>query len=285
MRNATSKAVLITGCSTGIGRATAALLARHGWPVYASARRVESIEDLKQHGCKTLALDVCDPTSITAAVQAVEQAEGAVGVLINNAGYGQEGVVEEVPMDVVRRQFETNVFGLVHLTQRALPGMRRQGWGKVVNVSSVGGKLTFPGGGFYHASKHAVEALSDALRLEVRPFGIDVIVVQPGPIKTRFGDTAVASIPAAAHPQSPYAPFHAALAAKVRDLYGGTLARLAAVGPENVARVIHKAVQAHKPRPRYPVTAAARLLLILRRCLPDRAFDLLLRTQFRTPGA
>lgn len=280
MADSISKAVLITGCSTGIGRATAEILVAAGWKVYASARRLESIRDLEAKGCKVLALDVCDEDSMRQAVAEVEKAEGAVGVLINNAGYGQEGVFEEVPMSVIRRQFETNVFGLVRLTQLALPGMRRQGWGKVVNLSSVGGKLTFPGGGYYHATKHAVEALSDALRYEVRPFGIDVIVVEPGPIKTQFGDTAINSIDAATKTDSAYASFNAIVAKKVREAYEGPMAVMAA-GPEAVAKVIHKAITTAKPKTRYPVTAAAHVVLAMRRWLPDTIFDAFLRTQFR----
>ena len=206
MAESISKAVLITGCSTGIGRATAEHLATRGWNVYATARKLESIADLASRGCKTLALDVCDDASMRAAVETVERAEGSVGVLINNAGYGLEGAFEEVPMTDIRRQFETNVFGLVAMTKLVLPGMRRQRWGRVVNLSSMGGKLTFPGGAYYHATKHAVEALSDALRFEVKGFGIDVIVIEPGPIKTRFGDTAVGSI--AMPKDSPYAAFN-----------------------------------------------------------------------------
>src|SRR5213080_15576 len=219
-----SRAVLITGCSTGIGRATAEQLAARGWTVYATARRPESIRDLAGRGCKTLALDVCDEASIRAAAETVERAVGAVGVLVNNAGYGQEGAFEEVPMAEVRRQFETNVFGLVRLTQLVLPGMRRQGWGRIVNLSSMGGRLTLPGGAFYHATKYAVEALSDALRFEVRPFGVDVIVIEPGPIKTRFGDTAVGSIRGLAVQDSPYAPFNAVLARNIPQRYEGPLA-------------------------------------------------------------
>ena len=283
MTTAISKAVLITGCSTGIGRATAELLAGHGWTVYASARRLETVRDLAERGCKPLALDVCDDASMTAAVDQVVAAEGAIGVLVNNAGYGQEGPVEEVPMAEVRRQFETNVFGLTRLTQLALPGMRRQGWGKIVNLSSMGGKLTFPGGGFYHATKHAVEALSDALRFEVRGFGIDVIVIEPGPIKTRFGDTAVGSIGAADVTGSPYAGFNAVLAKRIREAYEGPMAAMAA-GPEAVARVIETAITASRPKTRYPVTLAARSLMAIRRWLPDRAFDAFLRTQFPPPA-
>lgn len=280
MSAATSKAVLITGCSTGIGRATAEHLARKGWTVYATARKLEAIRDLEASGCKVLTLDVCSEESMQQAVAAVEAAEGAVGVLINNAGYGQEGTVEEVPMAVVRRQFETNVFGLTRLTQLVLPGMRRQHWGKIVNLSSMGGKLTLPGGGFYHATKHAVEALSDALRFEVRPFGVDVIVIEPGPIKTAFGDTAIDSINAAAASDSPYAAFNKVLAGKIREAYEGPMGKFA-VGPEAVAKVIEKAITAARPRTRYPVTVAARVLMRVRRWLPDKGFDAVLRTQFR----
>lgn len=162
MPDAISKAVLITGCSTGIGRATAVRLASRGWTVYASARKLEAIADLAEQGCKLLALDVCDEMSMQKAVAEIEREHGAVGVLINNAGYGQDGAIEEVPLDAVRRQFETNVFGLVRLTQLVLPGMRKQHWGRIVNVSSMGGRLVFPGGGIYHATKYAVEAISGA---------------------------------------------------------------------------------------------------------------------------
>src|SRR3954469_18822126 len=158
-----SRAVLITGCSSGIGHETAHHLVRKGWTVYATARRPETLADLEKAGCKTLACDVTDEESMRAAVAAVEEAEGAVGVLINKPGYSQSGATESVPMSQVKRQFETNVFGLVRMSQLVLPGMRRQGWGKVVNVSSMGGRLVFPGGGIYHATKHAVEAISDAM--------------------------------------------------------------------------------------------------------------------------
>ncbi len=282
MAESISKAVLITGCSTGIGRATAERLASRGWNVYATARNAESIADLAARGCKTLALDVCDEASMRAAVQAVQLAEGAVGVLINNAGYGLEGAFEEVPMADIRRQFETNVFGLIAMTKLVLPAMRRQRWGRIVNLSSMGGKLTFPGGSYYHATKHAVEALSDALRFEVKGFGIDVIVIEPGPIKTRFGDTAVGSI--AAPKDSPYAAFNAVVEKQIREAYeGGPMARFAAP-PEAVAGVIEAAIASAHPKTRYKVTLAARVLMGLRRVLPDRAFDAFLRTQFPPPA-
>src|SRR5918996_2806354 len=179
-----SRAVLITGCSSGIGWATAERLAKRGWTVYATARDVEAIAPLEEHGCRLLPLDVTDEGSMRRAVEEVERVEGAVGVLVNNAGYSQSGAVEEVPLEKVRRQFETNVFGLVRMCQLVLPGMRRQGYGRIVNLSSMGGKLTFPGGGFYHATKHAVEAISDALRFEVAGFSVRVIVIEPGLIRT-----------------------------------------------------------------------------------------------------
>ena len=226
----TSKAVLITGCSSGIGRATALQLARSNWTVYASARRLESIADLKDAGCETLALDVTDEQSMRAAVDSVEQAEGAVGVLINNAGYSQSGAIETVPLDAVRRQFETNVFGLVRLTQLVLPKMREQRWGKIVNVGSMGGRLSFPGGGHYHATKHALEAISDALRFELRGFGIDVILLEPGLITTEFGETAASMTDVASSGADPYATFNATVGAVTKGAYDGPM-RLLGAGP------------------------------------------------------
>src|SRR6187200_21007 len=163
MADRVSRSVLVTGCSSGIGRATAERLAARGFTVYATARRVETIADLEGRGCRVLALDVTDDDSMQAAVGTVVEEQGAVGALVNNAGYSQSGAVEEVPMDEVRRQFETNVFGLVRMCQLVLPGMRGQSWGRIVNISSMGGRLVFPGGGIYHGTKFAVEAISDAM--------------------------------------------------------------------------------------------------------------------------
>ena len=276
----TSKAVLITGCSTGIGRATAEHLARSGHSVYATARRPESIEDLKNAGCKTLALDVNDEASMSAAVRVLEEAEGAVGALVNNAGYSQSGALETIGLDDVRRQFETNVFGLLRMCQLVLPGMRRQGGGRVVNVSSMGGKLTFPGGGIYHATKYAVEAMSDAMRFEVQGFGIDVVVIEPGLIKTNFAETAVGSV---SHEDGPYAEFNTAVSAATAGAYEGPLGRLGG-GPEAVAKAIEKAITAKRPRARYPVTASARVLMTQRKLLPDRAWDAVVASSFPRPG-
>ena len=277
-----SKAVLITGCSSGIGHATANHLATRGWTVYASARRADSIADLAESGCKTLALDVTDEDSMRAAVATVEDAEGAVGALVNNAGYSQSGAIETLPPELLLAQFETNVFGLVRMCQLVLPGMRRQGWGRIVNVSSMGGKLTFPGGGAYHGTKHAVEALSDALRFEVRGFGVDVVVIEPGLIKTRFGETAAGSIDAGDADDDPYAEFNAAVGTATAEVYDGPLARLGG-GPETVARAIERAISSRRPKTRYKVTPSARLALAQRRLLPDRAWDALMRSQFPSP--
>jgi NAD(P)-dependent dehydrogenase (short-subunit alcohol dehydrogenase family) len=277
-----SKAVLITGCSSGIGHATADHLAARGWTVYASARRADSIADLAESGCRTLALDVTDEDSMRAAVATVEDAEGAVGALVNNAGYSQSGAIETLPPELLLAQFETNVFGLVRMCQLVLPGMRRQGWGRIVNVSSMGGKLTFPGGGAYHGTKHAVEALSDALRFEVRGFGIDVVVIEPGLIKTRFGETAAGSIDAGDADDDPYTEFNAAVGTATAEVYDGPLARLGG-GPETVARAIERAIRSRRPKTRYKVTPSARLALAQRRLLPDRAWDALMRSQFPSP--
>jgi NAD(P)-dependent dehydrogenase (short-subunit alcohol dehydrogenase family) len=281
MAQQVSKAVLITGCSTGIGHATAARMASHGWRVYATARKSETINDLAESGCRTLALDVCDETSMRTAVETVEREAGAVGMLVNNAGYAVEGAIEEVPMVEVRRQFETNVFGLVQMTKLVLPAMRRQRWGRVINLSSMGGRLTLPGGGYYHATKYAVEALSDALRFEVAGFGIGVSIIEPGPIITAFGDTAVKAISAFGE-SSPYAEFNNVVAQRIREAYEGPMARLAG-SPDDVAAVIERAASAAHPRTRYKVTIAGRALMVLRRWLPDRAFDAFLKTRFPQP--
>jgi NAD(P)-dependent dehydrogenase (short-subunit alcohol dehydrogenase family) len=283
MANDVSKAVLITGCSSGIGRATAEHLADKGWNVYATARRPESIADLEAKGCKLLALDVTDEASMQQAIAAVEQAEGAVGVLVNNAGYSQSGAVEAVPLDEVRRQFETNVFGLVRMCQLALPGMRRQRWGRIVNVSSMGGKLVFPGGGFYHGTKYAVEAISDALRFEVRGFGVDVVIIEPGLITTEFGETAAGTVGEQAADDGAYAKFNAAVAKATKEAYEGPLAKLGG-GPETVARKIEKAISKRRPKTRYTVTPSARMALTQRSLMTDRMWDGLLRSQFPQPG-
>ncbi|HEX7291069.1 MAG TPA: oxidoreductase [Conexibacter sp.] len=288
-----SKAVLITGCSSGIGRATARRLAASGWTVYATARRPDSIADLEAAGCRTLALDVTDEQSMISAVRTIEQTHGAVGVLINNAGYSQSGAIETVPLDAARRQFETNVFGLARLTQLVLPQMRDQRWGKIVNLGSMGGKLVFPGGGWYHATKHALEAISDALRFEVRGFGIDVILLEPGLITTEFGNAAVASMsevdgaPAAAAagdaaPADPYAKFNATVGSATQGAYESPL-RLLGAGPDRVAKVIERSIRKRRAPTRVTITPSAKFTIPTRRLMPDRAWDAMMRAQFPVP--
>ena len=282
-----SKAVLITGCSSGIGRATALRLVHSGWRVYATARRPEAIAELQDAGCRTLALDVTSEPSMSTAVEEVERAEGAVGVLINNAGYSQSGAIETVSIDAARRQFETNVFGLVRLTQLVLPKMRAQRWGKIVNVGSMGGRVTFPGGGYYHATKHALEAISDALRFELRGFDIDVILLEPGLITTDFGEVAAASMSenssnATPDGDDPYAQFNATVGAVTKGAYDGPMRRLGA-GPERVAKAIEKALTRRRPPARITITPSAKLTIGTRRVLSDRAWDAAMRRQFPQP--
>jgi NADP-dependent 3-hydroxy acid dehydrogenase YdfG len=276
-----SEVVLITGCSSGIGAETAGFLADNGYTVYATARRPETLSDLVAKGCRALALDVTDEGSMSAAVRAVEDEHGQVDVLINNAGYSQSGALETVPLDNIRRQFETNVFGLVRMCQLVLPAMRAAGNGRIVNIGSMGGKLTFPGGGVYHATKYAVEALSDALRFEVQGFGVKVILIEPGLIVTSFADAAKASMP---EQTGPYARFNNAVSKATEGAYSGPLTRLGG-GPDAVAKVILKALRAPRPKARYRVTPSAHLAIAQRAITPDRVWDLAMRAQFPVPRA
>jgi NAD(P)-dependent dehydrogenase (short-subunit alcohol dehydrogenase family) len=288
-KTAPSGPILITGSSSGIGRSSALALHAAGRTVYATARRLESIKDLADQGIRTLALDVTDDASMAAAVEAIEAESGPIGVLINNAGYGLYGAVEQVPMDDVRRQFETNFFGLVRLTQLVLPGMRSVGQGRILNVSSMGGRVTLPGGAFYHASKYAVEALSDALRMEVAQFGIDVVIIEPGPVKTPWNDVAAGSMDGSGAADGtdgpaddPYAAYKKAVAGSFATVQDGPLGRLASTA-DDIAEVIVKAVTAGTPRTRYLINAVAKSMLATRRLLPTRASDAVLARQYGLP--
>lgn len=272
--------VLISGCSSGIGRATAKLLASEGFTVYATARRPDSIADLAEHGCKLLALDVTDDASAVAAVKAVEDAEGAVGVMVNNAGINEIGAMETVPLDLVRRIFETNVFGAIRMCQLVLPGMRRRGSGVIVNLGSMLGRFTFPGMGSYCATKHSLEAISDALRHEVRPFGVHVSLIEPGMVRTEFGESAAERRAADAGADGAYEGYNDAIAEFTHTWKEGAAARLAC-DADDVAATILKAIRS--PRARYRVAASARMLLATRKVLPDVAFDAFMRTQFPSP--
>jgi len=275
---------LITGCSSGIGKATALRLHDAGVRVYATARRLETMADLAAAGINTLALDVTDESSAIAAVSAIEDDAGPVEVLINNAGYGLYGPVEQLPMDKIREQFDTNFFGPVRLIQLVLPGMRQARRGRILNVSSMGGRTTLPGGAFYHASKHALEALSDALRMEVKQFAIDVVLIEPGPVKTPWNDVAAASVTAAesADDADPYAEYKAAVTASFATATTGPLARLAS-SPEDIAAVIARAVTTRRPRTRYLINPIAKASVAMKAVLPDRAHDAALRRQYGLP--
>ena len=270
--------VLVTGCSSGIGAATADLLVKAGHTVYATARRTETVDELEAAGARVLPLDVRSEQSMVDAVGAVEAEHGRVGALVNNAGYGEYGTIEETDLDKVRKMFETNVFGLSRLTQLVLPAMRAAGAGRIVNIGSMGGRFTWPVGGYYHATKYAVEAITDALRNEVRPFGIHVSLIEPGLIRTGFEGTAMGSDAAATGPDSPYAALLAASASATGNGYANPVL---ATGPESVARVVLKAVESGRPRSRYVVTPAARAMIAARTLGGDRVWDGIVRQQFK----
>jgi NADP-dependent 3-hydroxy acid dehydrogenase YdfG len=272
--------VLISGCSSGIGAATAAALVQAGHTVYATARKVETLAELEALGAHPLELDVTSEDSMLAAVKRVEAEQGQVGTLINNAGFAEYGPIEESDLERVRAMFDTNVFGLARLTQLVLPAMRRSRSGRIVNVGSMGGRLTFPVGGYYHATKYAVEAITDALRVEVKPFGIDVILVEPGLIRTNFESRMNEGLEAGTARKGSATAYADLLAASEKTTTGGYANDFMATGPETVAAVIVKAVQTLRPRSRYVVTPAAKVLINLRRFGGDRIWDRTMRKQF-----
>ena len=263
----------VTGASSGIGAATVRALLQQGWNVYAGARRVDRMRELADAGATILALDVGDDASMIAAINAIKNGAGRLDALVNNAGYGSYGSLEDVPLAEGRRQFEVNVFGLARLTQLVLPMMRARGRGRIVNVSSIGGKMYEPFGSWYHATKFAVEGMSDCLRMELAPFGIDVVVIEPGAIKTEWtgiarenllkysGDTAYRD----------GAQQHARMFAAADTSSMGS-------PPEVVAATIVKSLLATRPKTRYATGGGARFILMLRSLLSDRGFDALMRT-------
>ena len=267
----TSQAVLVTGCSSGIGRATALALVRAGLPTWASARDTATLADLEAEGCRTLRLDVTDEDSRIEAVRAVEAEHGAVGALVNNAGYAQVGPVEEVPLEALRRQFETNVFGLVRLCQLVLPGMRAQHGGTIVNLGSGAGLVTPPASGAYAMTKYALESLTDALRLETRAFGIRVALLEPGAVRTGFVSTLTAGAPHGELPGPYDTLMRNAIALAERDGNSGR-----SLAPEDVAKAVVHAVTSRRPRTRYRIGSQARLAPPARRAMGDRLWDRLL---------
>lgn len=270
---------LVTGASSGIGKATALRLAVLGFTVYAAARRVERMSDLADHGIHVEPLDVTDDGSMVTVVDKIVSEQGRIDVLVNNAGYGSYGAVEDVPITEARRQFDVNVFGLARLTQLVLPHMRAQRDGYIVNISSMGGKIWEPLGGWYHAAKFAVEGLSDCLRAEVAEFGIKVVVVEPGSITSEWATISADNLEAIST-DTPYRDQAKLIAQGLRKSDTSFLAS----EPEVVAEAIGAAVQRAKPRTRYPVGGGARIFLFAQRVLTDRGFDRFIRLAYGTAG-
>jgi short-subunit dehydrogenase len=274
------KTVLVTGASSGIGKATTLKLLHEGYCVYASARNPSKLESLAAQGAKILELDVTQEQSMQSSVDRIIHESGRLDILINNAGYGSYGALEDVPLDEARHQFEVNLFGLGRLTQLVLPHMRKQSFGKIVNITSIGGKIYEPLGSWYHATKFALEGLSDCLRLELQPFGIDVIIIEPGPIKTEWGTIAVEKLMKTSG--------HTAYATAAQA--GAKLLALAsdetvASEPEVVADAIAKAIKARRPKTRYPVGNGARFLVTFRKFASDAMMDALMQFMIRRGSA
>ncbi len=276
--------VLLTGASSGIGRAVAERLRRADLPVYATARRLETIRDLIDLGCEGLSLDVTDAADRERVVARIEAEHGAVGALVNNAGYGQQGPLEETPLPVVRDQFETNLFGPIALCQRVLPAMRRRGRGRIVNVSSLGGRVTFPGGAAYHGSKHALEAMSDVLRFEVAGFGIPVVLVEPGPTSSAFGAAALRTldrlVPA---DDGAYDALRAGIEAALAATFSPSAQGNASA--EDVAEAVYEAIVAPSPPTRIVVGESAAQMIEYRARCDDPAWDALVAGMYPRPGS
>ena len=267
-----NKVILLTGASSGIGYDTAVALAQQGHKVYAAARRVERMEPLRQYGIVPLKMDVTDEASMKAGVKTLLDAEGRIDVLINNAGYGYFGAVENVPMDDARNQMEVNVFGLARLCQLVLPTMRAQHSGRIINTASVAGRAVFYYGGWYHVSKYAVESLSDAMRMELKPFGIDVVIIEPGAIKTNWGiiaaDHLIESSKGTAYEQT-----GTMMANNLRNMYlSNTIS-----DPAVVRKAIVRAVNARRPCTRYRIGRMANAIVFFHWLLPTRWWDAFLR--------
>ncbi len=268
---------LVTGGSSGIGESTARALLAKGFTVYAVARRVDRMASLDELGVHTFAMDVTDDDSMVAGISRIVSEQGRIDVLVNNAGYGSYGAVEDVPIDEARRQFEVNVFGLARLVQLVTPHMRARRSGRIINISSIGGKFYEPFGAWYHATKFAVEGFSDSLRMELRPFGIKVVLIEPGPILTEWNEIARDSLLERSG-DGAYA-VHARRAHAVLTRFDEPSR---ASTPEEVADKIVKAALARRPAARYPVGRGARVITTSRDLLPDRVFDEVVSRTFGT---
>lgn len=268
------KVVLITGASSGMGKATAALLIASGFKVYGAARRIELMDDLKKTGVKIIQMDITDDFAIQSGVEEIINREGRLDILINNAGFGLFGSVEDVAMHEARYQMEVNLFGLARLTQLVLPHMRKQKSGLIVNVTSTGGKLASPLGAWYHASKYAVEALSDSLRMEVRQFGINVVVIEPGAVKSEWGDIAMESLRKISAGKA-----YSILAEKIAGM--SQKLKPKNEDPEVIAKLILKAISTKNPKTRYHAGYLSGTILFLKRVLTDKQFDKLMLSQMK----
>lgn len=263
------KVVLVTGASSGMGETTAILLSQQGYKVYGAARRTDKMKSLESKGITVIALDLTEDTSIVKCVETIIQKEGRIDILINNAGYGSYGAVEDVSLDEARRQFEVNLFGLARLTQLILPSMRKNKFGRIVNISSIGGKVYTPMGAWYHATKHALEGWSDCLRIETKPFGIDVVIVEPGGTKTAWVEISANGLKKTSG-NGAYAKPANKSADNMLNMYksGKNL-----TNPEVVAKVIVKAATVNKPKTRYVKGYFANQILFMRKWFSDRLFD------------
>jgi NAD(P)-dependent dehydrogenase (short-subunit alcohol dehydrogenase family) len=260
-------AALVTGASGGIGAAIAVALQRDGYQTYGGARRVERLEQLRKHGVRPLELDVTDEASMQDALRQIHEGAGQIGALVNNAGYGLYGALEEVPISEARHQMEVNLFGLARLTQMVVPEMREARHGSIINISSVGGKFGEPFGAWYHASKYAVEGLSDSLALELAPFGVKVVTIEPGGIRSEWSDIAAGNLLRTSG-QGHYAAEANRAAQRMRDFYETTLAG----SPQQVAEVVVKVLRKRSPSFRYAAAGGAKPLLLLRKLTTDRLF-------------
>ena len=266
------KIILVTGASSGIGFDAVQILAQQGHTVYAAARRVELMEPLKAYGAKVLRMDVTDEASMIQGVEAVIQAEGRIDVLVNNAGYGYLGTIENVSLEEARRQLEVNVFGLARLTQLVLPYMRKQGSGRIINTSSIAGKMVIYMGGWYNVTKYSVEAFSDALPMEMKPFGIDVVMIEPGAIKTDWGIIAARHLKESSAGTA-YEEIGTQWANNIDWYYHTNMLSK----PSVIAKAISRAVNSRHPRTRYCKVRFSLVGRIAHALMPDRWWDAMMR--------
>ena len=265
--------VLITGGSAGIGMIAARELAERGYTVYAAARGLEKMEPLKTFGIHPVRMDLTNTASIKTGLDEIFSLSGGIDILINNAGYGSYGAVEDVPIEEARRQFEVNLFGLAELTKAVLPGMRKKGKGRIINISSVAGRIHTPFATWYHASKHALEGFNSCLRTEVSPYGIKVISIQPGPIRTGWLDISINNL----MKNSGHGPYAGEVTAVCKSFEKIFSIPFASASADKIAGVIVKAATTRKPATRYVAPFGARLMLFLRWILPDRVLDFVTR--------